>query len=161
MNKVTLIGRMARPPEIKRFEGGGTIANLRVITHRSWRDKATNELRERSDGHTVAVHHAAAAERLAQQLDTGDLVLVEGLLENRSWTKDGNKQWITEVVVRPGMGTVRRLAASAKNSPQGVPHDGTAPIEGTQDALPVADDTGLAQTDDLFAQDEDSDGFDF
>lgn len=161
MNKVTLIGRMARPPEIKRFDGGGTIANLRVITHRSWRDKATNELRERSDGHSVAVHHAAAAERLAQQLVTGDLVLVEGLLENRSWTKDGNKQWITEVVVRPGMGTVRRLAASAKSNPQAAPYNGVVPMEPAQDTLPVADDTGLAQTDDLFAQDEDSEGFDF
>lgn len=110
MNKVILIGRMGKDPELKTFASGGALANLRVITNQAWKDRQTGAFKERTDGHNVVVHQADAAKRLSNTLKKGDLVQIEGSLENRQWTdQEGRTRWVTEIVVRGGGGTVKRL----------------------------------------------------
>ena len=110
MNKVLLIGRLARDAELREFSNGGAIAILRVMTNRAWRDRTTGEMRERSEGHTVVVHAQAVARRLAETLKKGHMVYVEGMLENRNWQDTaGQTRYVTEVVVRLYLGTVRKV----------------------------------------------------
>jgi single-strand DNA-binding protein len=120
MNKVILIGRMGKDPDLKTFANGGALANLRVITNQVWKDRQTGAFRERADGHNIVVHQAEAAKRLANVLKKGDLVQIEGTLENRQWTdQEGRTRWVTEIVVRGGGGTVKRLGGHRQGIPTG------------------------------------------
>lgn len=127
MNKVLLIGRLARDPELREFSNGNAIATLRVMTNRSWRDTSTGEMRTRADGHTVVIHSEKVARRLVGMLAKGHLVYVEGMLEHRQWQgSDGQTRYATEVCVRPYLGTVRKMPGMASTTPDTTPSQ-TAP----------------------------------
>jgi single-strand DNA-binding protein len=133
MNKVILIGRMGKDPDLKTFSNGGALANLRVITNQVWKDRQTGAFRERTDGHNVVVQQADAAKRLAGVLKKGDLVQIEGALENRQWTdQEGRTRWVTEVVVRGGGGTVKRLGGYKQATTAEVEADAPTNTQTTQ-----------------------------
>lgn len=138
MNKVMLIGRLARDPELKEFASGGALANLRVMTNHAWRDKASGEMREKAQGHTVVIHSESVARRLAKVLQKGHMVYVEGMLEHRQWqSPEGQTRYATEVVVRPYLGTIRKLPLTAGSTPSGEPV--TAPTEVLAPTTPPQD----------------------
>lgn len=142
MNKVILIGRMGKDPELKTFASGGALANLRVITNQVWKDRQTGGFKERTDGHNVVVHQAEAAKRLSNTLKKGDLVQIEGSLENRQWVdQEGRTRWVTEIVVRGGGGTVKRLGTRAVQNTDATSHAGHNP---EQPASTEAEDTPSA-----------------
>lgn len=99
VNRVQLIGRVGKDPEIRTFEGNNKIANFTLATNEKYKDKTGNTV-DVTDWHNLVIRFTKQAEIAEKYLKKGMLVYVEGKLKNRSWDdKDGNKKYITEVVV--------------------------------------------------------------
>lgn len=102
VNKVILIGNLGRDPEVRTFQNGGKVCNLRIATSETWRDKATGERRERTEWHSVAIFNEPLAKVAEQYLKKGSKVYIEGQLETRKWQdQSGQDRYSTEVVLRP------------------------------------------------------------
>ena len=102
VNKVILIGNLGQDPEIRTFQNGGKIANLRIATSETWKDKNTGERKERTEWHTIAVHSEPLVRVAEQYLRKGSKVYIEGQLETRKWQdQSGNDRYSTEVALRP------------------------------------------------------------
>ena len=101
VNKVILIGNLGRDPEIRSFSSGGRVANLRVATSETWRDKASGERKERTEWHTVAIFNDNLVGVVEKFLQKGSKVYLEGQLETRKWQdQSGQDRYSTEVVLR-------------------------------------------------------------
>lgn len=110
VNKVILIGNLGRDPEIRSFQNGGKVANLRIATSENWKDKNTGERKERTEWHTVTIFAEFAVRYCEQYLRKGSKVYIEGQLETRKWQdQQGNDRYSTEVVVRPYKGEITGL----------------------------------------------------
>ena len=97
VNRVTLIGNLGQDPEIRHTQNGTAIANLRVATSESWKDKQTGERQERTEWHTV-VFFGKVAEICQQYLRKGSQIYVEGSLQTRKWQdQNGNDRYSTEI----------------------------------------------------------------
>jgi single-strand DNA-binding protein len=98
INKVILIGNLGADPETRAMPSGTTVANLRVATSESWRDKQTGEQQERTEWHRVAFF-GRLAEVAGEYLHKGSQVYIEGSLRTRKWQdKQGNERYSTEIV---------------------------------------------------------------
>jgi single-strand DNA-binding protein len=101
VNKVILVGNLGRDPEIRRTQDGRPVANLRVATTDSWRDKATGERREKTEWHTVVIFNEGLCRVAEQYLKKGAKVYIEGQLQTRKWQgQDGQDRYTTEVVLQ-------------------------------------------------------------
>jgi single-strand DNA-binding protein len=101
VNKVILIGNLGADPEIRRTQDGRPIANLRVATSETWRDKATGERREKTEWHRVVIFNEGLCKIAEQYLKKGSKVYLEGSLQTRKWQdKDGQDRYSTEVVLQ-------------------------------------------------------------
>ena len=101
VNKVILIGNLGADPEIRRTQDGRPIANLRIATSESWRDKNTGERREKTEWHRVVIFNEGLCRIAEQYLKKGSKVYIEGALQTRKWTdKDGIEKYSTEVVLQ-------------------------------------------------------------
>ena len=101
LNKVQLIGNLGADPEIRSFQNGGRVANLRIATSESWKDKTTGEKKEKTEWHTVALFSDGLVGVAERYLKKGSKVYVEGQLQTRKWQdKDGNDRYSTEVVLQ-------------------------------------------------------------
>lgn len=110
INKVILIGNLGRDPEVRSFQNGGKVCNLRIATSETWKDKATGERRERTEWHSVAIFNEALARLAEQYLRKGSKVYIEGKLETRKWQdQSGQDRYSTEVVLRPYSGELTFL----------------------------------------------------
>lgn len=102
LNKVQLIGHLGRDPEVRSFQSGGKVVNLRLATSEAWRDKATGERKEKTEWHSIAIFNEALAKIAEQYLRKGSKVYIEGQLETRKWQDQaGADRYSTEVVLRP------------------------------------------------------------
>ena len=97
MNKVFLLGNLGADPELKEFDGNPKL-RFRLATSATWRDKASGELKEKTEWHTLTMW-GKRAEALAGILTKGSRVMVEGRLETRSYEADGATKYVTEVKV--------------------------------------------------------------
>ena len=98
VNKVIIIGNLGADPETRAMPSGTTVANLRVATSESWRDKQTGEQQERTEWHRVALF-GRLAEVAGEYLRKGSQVYIEGSLRTRKWQdKQGNERYSTEIV---------------------------------------------------------------
>jgi len=98
INKVILIGNLGADPETRAMPSGTTVANLRVATSESWRDKQTGEQQERTEWHRVAFF-GRLAEVAGEYLRKGSQVYIEGSLRTRKWQdKQGNERYSTEII---------------------------------------------------------------
>jgi len=98
INKVILIGNLGADPETRAMPSGTTVANLRIATSESWRDKQTGEQQERTEWHRVALF-GRLAEIAGEYLRKGSQVYIEGSLRTRKWQdKQGNERYSTEIV---------------------------------------------------------------
>ncbi|MEL6236120.1 MAG: single-stranded DNA-binding protein [Pseudomonadota bacterium] len=110
VNKVILIGNLGRDPEVRSFQNGGKVVNLRIATSERWRDKQTGENREKTEWHSVAVFSEPLARVAEQYLRKGSKVYIEGQLETRKWQdQSGQDRYSTEVVLRPYKGELTML----------------------------------------------------
>ena len=121
VNKVILVGNLGRDPEVRSFSNGGKVANLRIATSETWKDKATGERKERTEWHSVAIHNDALVRIAEQYLTKGSTVYIEGQLETRKWQdQSGQDRYSTEIVMRPYNGTLTLLGGkrdSGSNAP--------------------------------------------
>ena len=100
-NYVELIGHLGRKPELRHTKTGSPVASFSIATNESWYDDK-KQLQERTEWHRVVVW-GKAAETVAQHLDVGRLLLVEGQLRTREYAdKEGARRFVTEVHARPG-----------------------------------------------------------
>src|SRR6266567_6640869 len=98
INKVIIIGNLGADPETRAMPSGTTVANLRVATSESWRDKQTGEQQERTEWHRVALF-GRLAEIAGEYLRKGSQVYIEGSLRTRKWQdKQGNERYSTEII---------------------------------------------------------------
>ncbi len=98
VNKVTLIGNLGADPEVRYTANGSAVANIRLATAESWRDKESGEQQERTEWHRV-VFFSRLAEIVGEYLKKGSQVYVEGRLQTRKWQdRDGNERYTTEIV---------------------------------------------------------------
>ena len=101
VNKVILIGNLGADPEIRRTQDGRPIANLRIATSESWKDKNTGERKEKTEWHRVVIFNEGLCRIAEQYLKKGSKVYIEGALQTRKWTdKDGVEKYSTEVVLQ-------------------------------------------------------------
>ena len=110
VNKVILIGNLGRDPEVRTFQNGGKVVNLRVATSETWKDRNTGERRERTEWHSVAIFNEPLGRIAEQYLRKGSTVYLEGQLETRKWQdQSGQDRYSTEVVLRPYSGNLTLL----------------------------------------------------
>lgn len=101
VNKVILIGNLGADPEIRRTQDGRPIANLRVATSETWRDKTSGERRERTEWHRVVIFNEGLSRIAEQYLKKGSKVYLEGQLQTRKWQdQSGQDRYSTEVVLQ-------------------------------------------------------------
>ncbi|NBW76848.1 MAG: single-stranded DNA-binding protein [Sphingomonadaceae bacterium] len=100
VNKVILIGNLGQDPEVKNFQNGGKICNLRIATSENWKDKATGERKERTEWHSVVLQSDGLVGVAERYLKKGSKVYIEGQLRTRKWQDaSGNDRYTTEISV--------------------------------------------------------------
>jgi single-strand DNA-binding protein len=110
VNKVILIGNLGRDPEVRSFQNGGKVVNLRIATSETWRDRNSGEKKERTEWHSVAIFNEALGKIAEQYLKKGSTVYIEGQLETRKWQdQSGQDKYTTEIVLRPYSGNLTLL----------------------------------------------------
>ena len=110
VNKVILIGNLGRDPEVRTFQNGGKVCNLRIATSETWKDKATGERRERTEWHSVAIFQEGLVRIAEQYLKKGSKVYIEGKLQTRKWQdQSGADRYSTEVVLQGFDGVLTML----------------------------------------------------
>jgi single-strand DNA-binding protein len=97
VNKVILIGRLGKEPEVRNLENGAVVANFTMATSESYKDKVTGEKKEVTEWHNIVLWRGLA-EISQKYLHKGDLVYIEGKLKTRSWEKEGVTRYTTEIV---------------------------------------------------------------
>lgn len=97
VNKVILVGRLGKDPEVRNLENGATVANFTMATSESYKDKTTGEKKEITEWHNIALWRGLA-EIAAKYLHKGDMIYVEGKLRTRSWEKEGVTRYTTEII---------------------------------------------------------------
>lgn len=115
VNKVILIGNLGRDPEVRSFQNGGKVCNLRIATSENWKDRNTGERKERTEWHSVAVFSEGLVRVCEQYLRKGSKVYIEGQLQTRKWQdQSGQDRYSTEVVLQ-GFGSTLTML----DGPQG------------------------------------------
>ena len=110
LNKVMIIGNLGRDPEVRSFQNGGKVCNLRIATSERWRDKNSGENREKTEWHSVSIFSEGLVRVCEQYLKKGSKVFVEGQLQTRKWQEQsGNDRYSTEVVLQGYSGTLTML----------------------------------------------------
>lgn len=109
INKVILVGNLGQDPEVRYMQNGNVVANLSVATSESWKDKQTNETRDRTEWHRIVVF-GKLAEIAGEYCKKGSQVYLEGQLQTRKWQdQSGQDRYTTEVVINPIGGTLHIL----------------------------------------------------
>lgn len=110
VNKVILIGNLGADPEVRSFQNGGKVCNLRIATSETWKDKNTGERREKTEWSTVAIFNDGLVRVAEQYLKKGSKVYIEGKLQTRKWQdQSGADRYSTEVVLQGFGGTLVML----------------------------------------------------
>ncbi len=110
VNKVILIGNLGRDPEVRSFQNGGKVCNLRIATSETWKDRNTGERKERTEWHSVAIFQEGLVRIAEQYLRKGSKVYVEGKLQTRKWQdQSGQDRYSTEVVLQGFDGVLTML----------------------------------------------------
>lgn len=123
VNKVILVGNLGADPEIRRLNSGDAVANLRIATSETWRDKASGERKERTEWHSVVIFNDGLVKIAEQYLKKGAKVYIEGQLQTRAWDdqQTGQKRYTTEVVLQRFRGELQML--DARSDSEGSSHD--------------------------------------
>lgn len=107
VNKVIILGNLGTDPEVRSFQSGDKVCNLRVATSEKWKDKNSGEQRERTEWHAVSIFGDGLVRIAEQYLRKGSKCYIEGQLQTRKWQdKEGHDRWSTEVVVKGFGGTL-------------------------------------------------------
>ena len=117
VNKVILIGNVGQDPEIRSFQSGGKVCNLSIATSERWKDRESNEQKERTQWHRVVVFNENLINLIEQYVKKGSKLFIEGQLETRKWTdSSGVDKYATEVVLRNFKGELTFLDSRGSSS---------------------------------------------
>lgn len=129
VNKVILIGNLGRDPEVRTLGSGDRVANLRIATSESWRDKASGERKEKTEWHSVVVFNDNIVKVCEAYLRKGSTVYIEGSLATRKWTdQSGAEKYSTEIVIQRFRGELTLLGGRG----EGVGESGSPAVAGVQ-----------------------------
>src|SRR3954471_3090158 len=110
VNKVILVGNLGADPEIRTLSSGDRVANLRLATSETWRDKGSGERKEKTEWHRVVIFNDNLVKVAESYLRKGSKVYVEGSLQTRKWTdQNGQEKYSTEVVLSKFRGELTML----------------------------------------------------
>ena len=127
VNKVILIGNVGADPEIRRTQSGAPIANLRIATSETWRDRNSGERREKTEWHNVVVFNEGLCKVVEQYVKKGAKLYIEGALQTRKWQdQNGNDRYSTEIVLQGFNSTLTMLdgrSGGEGGGPGGGPDD--------------------------------------
>ena len=112
VNKVILVGRLGKDPEVRNFQNGGRVVNLRLATSERYKDREGNQ-QEKTEWHSVAIFNEKLGEIAEKYLKKGSEVYIEGQLETRKYEKDGLERYSTEIVLRQFRGEIALLGGRA------------------------------------------------
>ena len=116
VNKCILVGNLGAAPEVKSFQNGGKVCNLRIATSESWKDRNTGERKEKTEWHSVAIFSEGLVGIAERFLRKGSKVYIEGKLATRKWQdQSGNDRYTTEVVLQ-GPGAVLTMLDGAQGN---------------------------------------------
>lgn len=117
VNKVILVGNLGADPEIRRLNSGEPVANLRIATSESWRDRQSGERKDKTEWHSVVIFNENLAKIAEQYLKKGAKVYIEGALQTRKWTdQNGNDKYTTEIVLQKYRGALQMLESRRDGS---------------------------------------------
>ena len=117
VNKVILLGNVGADPEIRRTQDGRPIANLRIATSESWRDRTSGERKEKTEWHSVVVFNEGLCKVIEQYVKKGAKLYIEGALQTRKWQdQSGNDRYSTEVVLQGFNATLTMLDGASGGS---------------------------------------------
>jgi len=118
VNKVTLIGRLGSNPVIRTMSSGDKVANMRIASSDSWKNKVTGERQETTEWHNIVIYNENIVRVAEQYLKSGALVYLEGALRTREWTDEatGNTRYTTEIVMQKYRGELVMLDKRSDNS---------------------------------------------
>lgn len=118
VNKVILIGRLGRDPEARAMQSGGRVVSFSLATDETWRDKTTNERKQRTEWHNVVIFNEGLGKIAEQYLKKGARCYIEGQMCTREYTdKDGNQRKTSEVVLKAFRGELTLLESSQRPAP--------------------------------------------
>ncbi|WP_149142453.1 single-stranded DNA-binding protein [Gemmobacter caeruleus] len=124
VNKVIIVGNLGRDPEVRSFQNGGKVVNLRIATSETWRDRNSGERKERTEWHSVAIFSEPLANIAERYLKKGSKVYIEGALETRKWQdQSGQDRYTTEIVLRPYRGELTLLDGRGEGGGGSVDYD--------------------------------------
>ena len=121
VNKVILVGNLARDPEVRTMNDGSPVVNITVVTSEAWKDRQSGEKRERAEFHRVVIFNEGLCKIAQAYLKKGSSVYLEGSLQTRKWTdQSGVEKYSTEVVLQKDRGELTMLGGRGENQePQG------------------------------------------
>lgn len=101
VNKVILVGRLGKDPEVRSFQNGGKVVNMTLATSETWNDKASGERKEKTEWHNVVIRDERLAENAEKYLKKGASVYLEGKIETRKWVDQasGQDKFTTEIII--------------------------------------------------------------
>lgn len=141
LNKVLLIGNLGADPEIRSFQNGGKVANLRIATSESWKDKNSGERQERTEWHTVAIFTDGLIGVVERYLKKGSKVYIEGQLRTRKWQdQNGQDRYSTEIVLQGMSGSLVMLDGAAGERKQSYDSGSHTESYGSQSSASKYDD---------------------
>ena len=144
VNKVILVGNLGREPEARAMQNGGKVVTFSLATNESWRDKATNERRDKTEWHRVVIFNQNLGDIAEKYLQKGSKVYLEGQLQTRKYTdQSGQEKYTTEVVLQ-AFGSTLTLLDSRRDGPSSE-YDSPA----TDTSLPSDDTTASGLDDDI------------
>ena len=120
LNKVMLIGNLGADPEVRSFQNGGKVCNLRIATSEQWKDRNSGERQERTEWHSVAIFSEGLVTVAERYLRKGSKVYIEGQLQTRKWQdQQGQDRYSTEVVLQKFRGELQMLDARGQGGEGG------------------------------------------
>ena len=117
VNKVILVGNLGRDPEIRTLNSGDRVANLRIATSETWRDRASGERKEKTEWHQVVIFNENIVKVAENYLKKGSTVYIEGSLQTRKWTDQNNvEKYSTEIVLQKFRGELTMIGGRGEGS---------------------------------------------
>ena len=135
LNKVILIGNVGGDPEFHEMQAGGKLAKFSVATTRKWKDRNSGDRKEDTTWHNIVIFDPYIVDVVEKYVRKGTKVYLEGELKKRSYEKDGEKQWISEIVL-PQIRGLLILLGKQRNDGQ----SSDAPPAGSSTPPPASDD---------------------
>ena len=126
VNKVILVGSLGKDPEIRTLNNGDRVANLRLATSESWKDKSSGERKEKTEWHSVVIWNEHLVKLAENHLKKGSSVYLEGQLQTRKYEQNGVEKYATEIVLQRFKGEITMLGNAPRSDADERPAGGSS-----------------------------------